>query len=97
MYYAKLYGELKLPEKVKSNIIYTKVSRWFEISDNGDSMDLVREFSSYHEDEIIDLLNWLSNEGVTGEIYGTGEENSHWRFLITENGVKEQQGRIIYE
>ncbi len=69
-----------------------------EISGDNDTLELSNSWCNYHDEEIIASLIKLTNFIKLGEeVECRGEDDSHWRFLLTINGWLEQEGHIVYE
>lgn len=107
-YYHDLSATLALNEKGKKSIkkiqeiIDSKEFRYAiegaAISGDNDTLELSNSWCNYHDEEIIESLNKLTKFIKLGEeVECRGEDDSHWRFLLTINGWLEQEGHIVYE
>lgn len=58
-------------------------------------------YEKYHEDRVMDVLDYLASIGglVEGVLEYLGEDGCHWRFLYVRemNRWVEQAGRVVYE
>lgn len=84
-----------------NNIQQTINEVFFIASANDRTYDTYNIYSNtekYYEDDVLNALNYLIKNKVSGVIRYRGEDYTFWRFVFSkENGIKEQQGRIVYD
>lgn len=87
-----IYLKESLPEKIKRDFEYEY--GYADIYGNA------LEFSgsgNYHEDDVTKLLNGIIPYAESGYVEYTGEDDTHWRFVLSNGEWNESNGRVVYD
>lgn len=104
-YYANGHGNITFPKKPtieKLSEIETRIEDELAIKPHHDSdtqFSIYSNSEKYHDDEVIECLNYLISQDISGEIYYSSEEgdDQHWRFTFSpQEGLTEETAEIVY-
>lgn len=104
-YYATGYGTITFLQKPTIDQlleIETKIKDELTIerhNDNDTAFTIYSSYEKYHETEVIECLNYLISQNISGEIYYSSEEadDKHWRFTFSpQEGLTEEDAEIVY-
>ena len=54
-------------------------------------------YARYHAEDIDAVLESVAPSTESGEIYFTGDDGAHWRFVFKDDKWIEEEGYVIYE
>ena len=95
-YYASGYGSFTLKTDAdRSKALEAIVGLW-DVALSGDEIEY-RYDGKYYSDEVLDVLYKIAPFIIEGsEMYFSGEDDCHWRFVFENGEWVEENGEVIY-
>lgn len=70
-----------------------------QLNDSDTIYSIYSNSEKYHDEEVIECLNYLISQNISGEIYYSSEEadDEHWRFTFSpKEGLIKESAEIVY-